>query len=101
MFPRGEVIIIGATNRLDAVDPALRRAGRFDRELHFPPPHASARRDILDIYTKHWTPRPSEETLDHVAQVTSGYGGEFFLIIKVLLQVFFLNLVIKKLSWII
>ncbi|XP_063626226.1 ATPase family AAA domain-containing protein 2-like [Cydia splendana] len=72
---RGEVIIIGATNRLDAVDPALRRAGRFDRELHFPPPHAAARREILDIYTNHWRPKPSDETLDHLAQVASGYGG--------------------------
>uniref|UniRef100_A0A2A4K6L4 Bromo domain-containing protein n=1 Tax=Heliothis virescens TaxID=7102 RepID=A0A2A4K6L4_HELVI len=72
---RGEVVIIGATNRLDAVDPALRRAGRFDRELHFPPPHAAARRDILDIYTKDWQPRPTEDTVDYLAQVTGGYGG--------------------------
>ncbi|XP_028178389.1 ATPase family AAA domain-containing protein 2-like isoform X4 [Ostrinia furnacalis] len=72
---RGEVVIIGATNRLDAVDPALRRAGRFDRELYFPPPHAAARRDILHIYTKHWTPRPGEEALDQIAQLTVGYGG--------------------------
>ncbi|CAK1555591.1 unnamed protein product [Leptosia nina] len=72
---RGEVVVIGATNRLDAVDPALRRAGRFDRELHFPPPHAAARRDILDIYTKDWSPKPSEETLNHVAEITNGYGG--------------------------
>ncbi|CAH2235057.1 ATPase family AAA domain-containing protein 2-like isoform X2 [Pararge aegeria] len=72
---RGEVIVIGATNRLDAVDPALRRAGRFDRELHFPPPHSSARRDILDIYTKHWQPRLSDNTLDHIADITNGYGG--------------------------
>ncbi|XP_045500636.1 ATPase family AAA domain-containing protein 2-like [Colias croceus] len=72
---RGEVVVIGATNRLDAVDPALRRAGRFDRELHFPPPNAAARRDILDIYTKDWTPRPSEDTLNYIADVSSGYGG--------------------------
>lgn len=35
---RGEVIVIGATNRVDAIDPALRRPGRFDRELYFPLP---------------------------------------------------------------
>ncbi|XP_013179683.1 PREDICTED: ATPase family AAA domain-containing protein 2-like [Papilio xuthus] len=72
---RGEVIIIGATNRLDAVDPALRRAGRFDKELYFPPPHAAARRNILDIYTKEWNPRPSDDTLDHIADITNGYAG--------------------------
>ncbi|CAH0725558.1 unnamed protein product, partial [Brenthis ino] len=72
---RGEVIVIGATNRLDAVDPALRRAGRFDRELHFPPPHAAARRDILHIYTRHWQPPPGDATLDHIADITNGYGG--------------------------
>ncbi|XP_048478946.1 ATPase family AAA domain-containing protein 2 [Plutella xylostella] len=72
---RGEVIIIGATNRLDAVDPALRRAGRFDRELYFPPPHTTARRDILDIYTKHWEPAPSDSTLEAIANLTNGYGG--------------------------
>lgn len=72
---RGEVVIIGATNRLDAVDPALRRAGRFDRELHFPPPHAVGRRDILEIYTKDWVPRPSDDTLNHIAEITGGYGG--------------------------
>ncbi|CAH2093136.1 unnamed protein product [Euphydryas editha] len=72
---RGEVVVIGATNRLDAVDPALRRAGRFDRELHFPPPHAAARRDILQIYTRDWQPRPCDDDLNHIADITSGYGG--------------------------
>ncbi|KAL4707871.1 hypothetical protein ACJJTC_010306 [Scirpophaga incertulas] len=72
---RGEVVIIGATNRLDAVDPALRRAGRFDRELYFPPPASDARLEILNIYTQHWTPRLPQEDLEHVAELTSGYGG--------------------------
>lgn len=48
---RGQIVIIGATNRPDAVDPALRRPGRFDRELMFPLPDASARAAILDIHT--------------------------------------------------
>jgi len=39
---RGEIIVIGATNRIDAIDPALRRPGRFDRELFFPLPSKSA-----------------------------------------------------------
>ena len=48
---RGQVVVIGATNRPDAVDPALRRPGRFDRELLFPLPDAAARASILDINT--------------------------------------------------
>ena len=41
---RGQVVVIGATNRIDAIDPALRRPGRFDREFHFPLPSTEARR---------------------------------------------------------
>ena len=48
---RGQVVVIGATNRPDAIDPALRRPGRFDRELVFPLPSARARAAILDIHT--------------------------------------------------
>jgi len=48
---RGQVIIIGATNRPDAIDPALRRPGRFDRELMFSLPDAPARTAILNIHT--------------------------------------------------
>lgn len=44
-----EIIVIGATNRLDAIDPALRRPGRFDRELYFPLPCYMARKDILSV----------------------------------------------------
>jgi ATP-dependent 26S proteasome regulatory subunit len=46
---RGSVILIGATNRPDAVDPALRRPGRFDREFYFPLPDAAARANILQV----------------------------------------------------
>ena len=48
---RGQVVVIGATNRPDAIDPALRRPGRFDRELVFPLPSADARSAILKIQT--------------------------------------------------
>lgn len=50
MDDRGQVIIIGATNRPDTIDPALRRPGRFDRELRFPLPDESARRHIVNIH---------------------------------------------------
>lgn len=72
---RGEIIIIGATNRPDAMDPAVRRAGRFDRELYFPPPDFDARREILQIQTKDWQPPLSVETLDKIARITTGYLG--------------------------
>ena len=48
---RGQVVVIGATNRPDAIDPALRRPGRFDRELFFPLPDAKARAAIIEINT--------------------------------------------------
>lgn len=43
------VIVIGATNRIDAIDPALRRPGRFDKELYFPLPGSESRREILEV----------------------------------------------------
>lgn len=58
---RGEVVVIGATNRPDAIDPALRRPGRFDREFAFSLPNATVRRKILEIHTSKWSPLPSPE----------------------------------------
>eukprot|EP01105_Mastigella_eilhardi_P017837 TRINITY_DN410_c0_g1_i3.p1 TRINITY_DN410_c0_g1~~TRINITY_DN410_c0_g1_i3.p1 ORF type:complete len:868 (-),score=201.82 TRINITY_DN410_c0_g1_i3:17-2599(-) len=72
---RGQVVVIGATNRIDAIDPALRRPGRFDREFLFPLPSRDARRTILAIHTKKWQPLPSDELLNHLAETTSGYCG--------------------------
>lgn len=73
---RGQVVVIGATNRVDSVDPALRRPGRFDRELIFTLPNGVARRKILDIHTSHWKPEPPQTAvLDAVASKTVGYCG--------------------------
>ncbi|GMR48802.1 hypothetical protein PMAYCL1PPCAC_18997, partial [Pristionchus mayeri] len=73
---RGEVIVIGATNRLDTIDPALRRPGRFDRELKFSLPDASARKDILEIHTKEWGGcKPAPEVIEWLADGSSGYCG--------------------------
>ncbi len=57
---RGQIVIIGATNRIDAIDGALRRPGRFDRELLFPLPDLAARAEILDIHTRAWAAPPGE-----------------------------------------
>jgi SpoVK/Ycf46/Vps4 family AAA+-type ATPase len=75
MDGRGQVVVIGATNRPDAIDPALRRPGRFDREFYFPLPNRDARRVILDIHTKGWKPGLSSEFKDELATLTKGYGG--------------------------
>ncbi|KAJ9664300.1 TAT-binding protein-like protein 7, AAA ATPase [Coniosporium apollinis] len=75
MDGRGQVIVIGATNRPDSVDPALRRPGRFDREFYFPLPGEKARRAIIDIHTKGWEPPLKPEFKDQLAALTKGYGG--------------------------
>ncbi|EDO16503.1 hypothetical protein Kpol_513p19 [Vanderwaltozyma polyspora DSM 70294] len=75
MDNRGQVIVIGATNRPDAVDPALRRPGRFDREFYFPLPDVKARSIILGIHTKKWNPPPNKKLIDDLARLTKGYGG--------------------------
>lgn len=75
MDGRGQVIVIGATNRPDSVDPALRRPGRFDREFYFPLPDVGARRAIIDIHTKGWEPSLKPAFKDQLAELTRGYGG--------------------------
>ncbi|XP_030606598.1 ATPase family AAA domain-containing protein 2 isoform X3 [Archocentrus centrarchus] len=72
---RGEVVVIGATNRLDSIDPALRRPGRFDREFLFGLPDREARKDILKIHTRQWAPPPSDAFLEEVADKCVGYCG--------------------------
>ncbi|CAE6445042.1 unnamed protein product [Rhizoctonia solani] len=78
MDGRGQVVVIGATNRPDAVDPALRRPGRFDREFYFGLPNLSARKRILEINTggwKGWSGEEGSEHLNRLAEITKGYGG--------------------------
>ncbi|XP_064874197.1 ATPase family AAA domain-containing protein 2-like [Oncorhynchus nerka] len=72
---RGEVVVIGATNRLDSIDPALRRPGRFDREFLFGLPDRESRKDILKIHTRQWSPTPSDPFLEELADKCVGYCG--------------------------
>ncbi|KAF9974891.1 ATPase AAA domain-containing protein 2B [Actinomortierella ambigua] len=67
--------VIGATNRIDAIDPALRRPGRFDREFYFPLPDEMARRKIIDINTRGWEPSLDERFKDELARMTTRYCG--------------------------
>ena len=73
MDGRGQVIVIGATNRPDNIDPALRRPGRFDREFYFPLPDKEGRLSILEIHTKDWG--LSDQFKHMLAERTKGYGG--------------------------
>ncbi|XP_030627086.1 ATPase family AAA domain-containing protein 2B isoform X1 [Chanos chanos] len=72
---RGEIVVIGATNRIDSIDPALRRPGRFDREFLFNLPDKKARKHILEIHTRDWNPRLAESFLDELAEKCVGYCG--------------------------
>jgi transitional endoplasmic reticulum ATPase len=62
MVERGQVVVIGATNRVDAIDPALRRPGRFDREIHIGVPDTKDRYEILQIHTRGMPIERDEET---------------------------------------
>ena len=71
---RGKVIVIGATNRINAIDPALRRPGRFDREIEIGIPDRKGRREILEIHTR-GMPLADDVDLDKLADMTHGYSG--------------------------
>lgn len=71
---RGKVIVISATNRPNAIDPALRRPGRFDREIEIKVPDKKGRKDILAIHTRNM-PLSDDVQLDKVAGISHGYVG--------------------------
>jgi transitional endoplasmic reticulum ATPase len=71
---RGQVVVIAATNRPDAIDPALRRPGRFDREIVIGVPDMEARREILQIHTR-GMPLAKDVDLDWLAEKTLGFTG--------------------------
>ncbi|MDA4127182.1 MAG: CDC48 family AAA ATPase [Thaumarchaeota archaeon] len=71
---RGKIVVIGATNRPDALDPALRRPGRFDREIEIGIPDEKSRLEILQIHTR-GMPLESDVKLDEMARVTHGFVG--------------------------
>jgi transitional endoplasmic reticulum ATPase len=71
---RGKVIVIGATNRPNSIDPALRRPGRFDRELEISVPGKQGRLSILKIHTR-GMPLEKKVNLDEIASITHGFVG--------------------------
>jgi transitional endoplasmic reticulum ATPase len=71
---RGNVIVIAATNRPNAVDPALRRPGRFDREIEIPLPDKTGRMEIFQIHTRNM-PLADDVSLEKLSDMTHGYTG--------------------------
>ena len=71
---RGQVVVIGATNRPDSIDGALRRPGRFDREIEIGVPDKDGRKEILEIHTR-GMPLAEDVDLDNLAETTHGFVG--------------------------
>ena len=71
---RGKVVVIGATNRINAIDPALRRPGRFDREIELGVPDRDGRLDILQIHTR-GMPLAKDVDLQRLADISHGFVG--------------------------
>jgi transitional endoplasmic reticulum ATPase len=71
---RGNIIVIGATNRVNAIDPALRRPGRFDREIELGVPDRPGRLEVLQIHTR-GMPLATDVDLTNLSAITHGYTG--------------------------
>jgi transitional endoplasmic reticulum ATPase len=71
---RGKVVVIAATNRVNAIDEALRRPGRFDREIELGVPDRKGRKEILQIHTRNM-PKADDVDLDKLANVSHGFVG--------------------------
>jgi transitional endoplasmic reticulum ATPase len=74
MSTRGKVVVIGATNRINAIDPALRRPGRFDREIEIGVPDKEGRLEILQIHTR-GMPLAKDVELEKIASMSHGFVG--------------------------
>ena len=74
MSSRGKVVVIGATNRVNAIDPALRRPGRFDREIEIGVPDRDGRLEILQIHTR-GMPLDKDVNLEKLADISHGFVG--------------------------
>jgi transitional endoplasmic reticulum ATPase len=73
---KGHVVVIGSTNRPEALDPALRRPGRFDLEIEFDPPDVNERREILNILLNNYVRgKYTNIKLDEIAEQTIGFTG--------------------------
>lgn len=74
LVTKNNIVVIGATNRQNDIDPALRRPGRFDREIEFPVPDVEGRKEILAIHTR-GMPLSKNVDLDEIAKALHGFVG--------------------------
>ena len=74
MTSRGKVVVIAATNRVNAIDPALRRPGRFDREIEIGVPNRDGRLEVLQIHTR-GMPLEKDVNLEKLADISHGFVG--------------------------
>jgi len=95
---RGKVIVIAATNRPDALDPALRRPGRFDREIEIGVPDKKGRKEILEIHTRKM-PLDKDVNLDKLAEVTYGYVGADLEALAKEAAMYALRRLLPKIKW--
>jgi len=94
---RGEIICVGATNRINTIDEALRRPGRFDREIEFGVPNVKGRKEIFQIHTR-GMPVEEDVDLDNYAEITHGFVGADIMAICREAAMFSLRRVLPKIN---
>ncbi|TXT64709.1 MAG: Cell division cycle protein [Promethearchaeota archaeon] len=94
---RGEVIVIGATNRINSIDEALRRPGRFDREIEFRVPNVNGRKEIFQIHTR-GMPLEPDVNLQRYAQITHGFVGADIMAVSREAAMFALRRILPKIN---
>ncbi len=94
---RGQIIIVGATNRVNALDEALRRPGRFDREIEFGVPNKKGRKEIFQIHTR-GMPLEEDVNLDEYAEITYGFVGADIMAVSREAAMFSLRKILPKIN---
>jgi len=94
---RGQIIIVGATNRINAIDEALRRPGRFDREIEFGVPNKKGRKEIFQIHTR-GMPLEEDVNLDDYSEITYGFVGADIMAVSREAAMFALRKILPKIN---
>ncbi|NPE09102.1 MAG: CDC48 family AAA ATPase [Asgard group archaeon] len=95
---RGQVVVIAATNRVNSIDPALRRGGRFDREIEIGVPDKKGRLDILHIHTR-GMPLAEDVDLVRIATITHGFVGADMSALVKEAAMSALRIILPKINW--